>query len=473
MKTLPLTLGNWLPEILLAMLFSGMMTGNAKGQPGSAENQNPIQRLDEAMIQYMIKDDTLRSQIRFAREYIDIYATPEDSLAGKPEFRLYRDELEDFIKLVYHLPLKEAARIYQAKGMEPLKTVLDTTLPSLPYLVEPEVRIPESPLHGVRIALDPGHTGGTMEFAEFEKKYVKIEADPDAGIPEEIAFNEGNLALATALVLKEKFEQQGAEVLITREKEGQTVFGMTFDEWMVRRSKGALNHYMEEKSLTSRQRKWWRTKAKLRHYHRMPFLYSEFRERARKINNFKPHLTLIIHYNVQEKNEGHPQTGYKQAVEDNYSMAFIQGGFMQNELNTPEQRMNFLFHTVAPGKFHSLGLSSLVVQEFENVLGVPAITMDTTLRYLHKSSVQTSCKGVFARNLAMTQLVHGPMCFGESQLQDNKQEALLLNKQDFEIDGIRTSTRILDVAEAYYRGVMKWFKTEPWLSPSKPACTTD
>jgi N-acetylmuramoyl-L-alanine amidase len=43
---------------------------------------------------------------------------------------------------------------------------------------------------------------------------------------------EGMLTYATAILLKEKLEADGATVFLTRQKNGYTAFGKTFDDWL-------------------------------------------------------------------------------------------------------------------------------------------------------------------------------------------------------------------------------------------------
>jgi hypothetical protein len=65
---------------------------------------------------------------------------------------------------------------------------------------------------------------------------------------------------------------------------------------------------------------------------------------------------------------------------------------------------------------------------------------------------------VYARNLSMTRLVHGPIVFGETLYQDNMDEALVLSKMNTidPVSGQKASTRTIEVAEAYYEGIEQW-----------------
>jgi hypothetical protein len=60
----------------------------------------------------------------------------------------------------------------------------------------------------------------------------------------------------------------------------------------------------------------------------------------------------------------------------------------------------------------------------------------------------------------MTRLVHGPICYGESLVQNNLQEALRLAKLDTEVQGYPCSSRIKQVATAYFEAIKEFFCCE-------------
>jgi hypothetical protein len=322
-----------------------------------------------------------------------------------------------------------------------------------------------------------------MDFAwKTERKFVRMQADPANGLPNPIEFNEGNLALATATILKAKLESAGAEVLVSREKEGKGSMGMDLDEWLIaerqvyedfagqieigRDSEAYLlqcagANYVREYELSDDDAAWWSSEATLRHIYRIPFLKQDFKDRARKINAFRPHLTLIIHYNIHETNEADPR-GYLRPTEKNYCMAFIPGSFMEGELGKPEDRLAFLAKLLTDDLETSEKACDYILKEHVGQLGVPLMEWDSSIKYLNNASLQTNASGVFARNLSLTRLVNGPMCFGESLLQDNITECQRFNQGDFTAEGMTTpvSNRVKEVAQAYFDGVLKWAQEE-------------
>src|SRR4030042_883927 len=86
---------------------------------------------------------------------------------------------------------------------------------------------PARPLAGLRVAIDPGHSAGSMEEAVREGKYIRLFA-PDGS---QLSFYEAQLNLATARCLKEMLEMDGACVMLTRENNRQ-VYPVSFNRWV-------------------------------------------------------------------------------------------------------------------------------------------------------------------------------------------------------------------------------------------------
>jgi N-acetylmuramoyl-L-alanine amidase len=434
---------------------------------------------------YMVKDSSLLDQFEITGRGLEMLGTDTGNGARVPEAVIYWDEVGLFIRMVQALPLDTVLHYYETKGDNHWDAAHFGHLPS-PVAAFTLPRNAEQPLAGMRIALDPGHVGGSMDYAQtMEEKYVRIRPDPDAGIPEEIGFCEGNLALGTALLLAGRLREEGAEVLLTREREGLNAFGITFDQWLQGevaqherwlRENGrtavrsdpeswkvqcAAANYLRECRLSARDSVWWMTKATAVHVHRTIFLKAEFQERARIINAFRPHVTLILHYNVGEDNRA-ASDGYRLAIPEDHCMAFIPGGYMNGELKEPQDRLAFAARLLSDDLPQSERLSGFIVRAHERLLGVPAMAWDDRLQYLKNSSLLTREKGVFARNLQLTRLVQGTLCFGESLYQDNLQEARLLNAKDFILPGMTTPLphRIREVADAYYQGLHDWLDNQ-------------
>lgn len=284
-------------------------------------------------------------------------------------------------------------------------------------------------LKGARIALDPGHFGGA--FAELEERCVKVAAAHTKN-NQDIYLAEGDLTYLTALELKNLLEAEGALVFISREGRGKGAIKEDFFEWKKRHPD------LSDDNLS----KIFRT-----YYNR-----EDLRKRAEKINDFSPDITLIIHYNTHQVQAGTFLT------KSNYNLAFIPGAFGPEELKKQEDRYEFLRLLLTDAVEESLELSRCIVQEFYCHLNVPLITAKDTTSYIEKVCLFQE-PGIYCRNLALTRLIHSPLCYGESLVQNNEEEVYRLALQDSYIGQIPCSSRIQQVAKAYFEGIKRYFNT--------------
>jgi len=420
---------------------------------------------------HLLRDDSLHHWFSCDSTGISIYSDPQAKSRDSAEFRLNYQDIPLFRSWVKRTPFDSLNRQYADGRMSSmLKAESPRKSPNLN-------RTADKPLQGLRIALDPGHVGGTMEMGQLEWKYVQILPKRTDSVLDTVSFNEGNLNLATALVLDSMFRAAGATVLSTRNREGETAFGYDFPTWLRlqdsiwqvksgavgkqderRYLRAAAALYLEQYPELKKDSAWWMEKAGLAAIYKGPFLRSEFEQRARLVHDFQPDLTLVIHYNVLETNEPGAK-GWRIAVDENHAMAFVPGAFMLGELNKPEDRLAFLIHLVSEAYEESIHLSASVMEAHERLLAVPLLREGSHLKYIANASIPVDqAPGVYARNLALTRKIFGVVCFGESLYQDNRKECLLLNAKDFVLPGMSTPSpnRIKQVAEAYYQGVLNW-----------------
>lgn len=397
--------------------------------------------------QYLDKQGELQDYYSIDDKGICIYASPEDHLENKPEYFLQWNEIAQFKALMREASAQDAIRIMSEKKTNAFSPELLSQY-SKPYTtgITPE---PLKPLKGLRVAIDPGHVAGDMDMAKIEKKFLDMKPDSTGKLNEHVQIMEGQLTLNTALLLKSSLEQAGAIVMLTRSRPNESAFGKTFDEWMKKDYDHAVDSLVKEGRMTPREKSAL-AKASKRDIFRKVFFELELQERARKINAFKPDITVIIHYNVDDDN-----TNWKQPSDENYNMAFVGGSFMKGELNTPLARLEFLRLIVCDDIEGSVQLSALAVKQFGEQLDVPlAATKDA--KYLSDYCMETTAEGVYARNLTLTRLVHGTLVYGETLCQDNMKECIALNHKDGTWNGITTSMRVKQVADAYFNAVKQF-----------------
>ncbi len=304
-------------------------------------------------------------------------------------------------------------------------------------------------MSGIRIAIDPGHFANDINTAKIEQRLLYFKHQ-NKDKTDTIRLIEGQLTYLTAYILSQKLIDQGAEVLLTRSKIENTSFGMSFDEWYKKRKNKVLDSLFQIREITKTNYQKLKTCSK-KQFFNLFFREYELLQRARVINNFNPHLTVIIHYNVDEKN-----SPWKKATGNNYSMCFIGGAFEKSDIEKMSNKIHFLRLLLTNQMENSEKLSTFTIQHFENNLSVSAAKKNDA-SYLENFCVSTRQEGVYCRNLLLTRYVISPLVYGESMCQDNYKECMLLSENNYEFKSMKVPYRIYEVADAYFQSIMKFF----------------
>jgi len=309
---------------------------------------------------------------------------------------------------------------------------------------------PQKPLSKVKIMIDPGHMAGTMQMARTEQKFLHFTKENCPGLKNDsVDIAEGILTFQTASILKKMLEEKGATVSLTR-KENTSSFGYTYDDWFKTRRKKTLDSLLTIKKITAQKHKWLLKMNKGKLFVEF-FKDHELLQRSRVINAYKPDLTVIIHYNVNEKN-----VPWTKPSDKDFCMSFIPGCFIGDNLETTAGKINFLRLLLTDDADKSEKISSLLVNELNKQLDVPvAKTSDAS--YLSEHCMSTSSAGVYCRNLALCRLVQGPLVYGECLYQDNETECYELLKNEENTFGIKTNKRVARSAQAFYNAILQFY----------------
>jgi N-acetylmuramoyl-L-alanine amidase len=432
-------MGDFIKKIVL--FLSIVFTTNRPVFAQEPDVSSKIDYYQKKVKKYLDKENALKGIYSISNDGIKIYASAGNKAAGKAEFKINWQHIESYKRFIKKCSTSELISNYKSG-------TYDSTAFCV-YAKRDTISKNKSGLfYGYRIAIDAGHTAGDVETGEVERKFLKFKPAPELGLTDSIAIAEGMITYATVALLKDKLEQEGAEVFLTRPFNGSTAYGETFDEWLKTSYKSTVEAWTKAGKISASKKSWYLNQAPKSEKFRLVFKDMELQKRADIINDFKPDFTVIIHYNVDETNTGWTKPGNK-----NFNMAFIGGAFMGGDLSTPEKRFEFLRMLVTDDLEASVELSGSVVQSLEdNLLVKPAGTMDAT--YLHKGCLYSGKKGVFCRNLQLTRNIHGPVVYGETLYQDNIAECVLLNQ---ETDKLKNK-RVQQAADAYYIGIKKYIE---------------
>lgn len=425
-------------RFLFSLFFFGILC------PLSA--QNSYEETIKSNLEYLVKNPTLNNYFSIDESGLSMFASLSDKLNNRPEFRLYPGEYTAYAKLMDHLSDDDLVAYYKRKKERRLNLSYISRIPEARRPFTPAIQS-RTPLKGLKVAIDPGHIAGNIEEAKMEWRYVKISQ-------KDIEFYEAKLTFATARFLQDTLESLGATVMLTRNKHGYTAFGKTYSQWLDDDFREAVQQEQNKGRLSKATARFLLKKADTAYIFREFFVGLDLRERARRINEFRPHLTAIIHYDASSP-ANRDKSGHLIPTDFNYCLAFVPGAFA-GDLSDVNSRAAFLRLMVSQEIPRSIELARFLVDEFWEVCKVPPYPTVEKLSYHSSICVETPYNGVMARNLALTKLVRGPLVYGESFYQDNIYESLRLAKEDSEIDGMKVPSRTREVAIAYFNAISRY-----------------
>lgn len=405
-----------------------------------------IEQCKQRFDNYLNFRGSLNRMVKFDSEAIYLL-----NAQGKKELAIYKDEISAIADFMECSTFKQQEQFIRTKGLKRSgKRQLDSIVGAVSSKKIKKIT-GSPPLLGYRIAIDPGHFSTNLVDAQSEQKFLFFVPDSIKNPRDTVKIFESLLTFNTAYILKKRLEEQGAEVFITRDQADFTSFNCSFQTWIKDYRKKTLDSLKMAQAITS---------AKYIHLlncSNYTLFWDFFRDydlanRANKINTFNPHLTVIIHYNVDEKN-----APWKKLTPKNYTMTFIGGGFTGDNLSKIEGKIHFLRLLLTDQLNRSENISAKTVVNFNLVLKIPiATSLDAD--YLKENCISTNSPGVFCRNLALCRKINSALVYGESLYQDNEKEAKLLMKSDLDLYGIKANERINQVALSYFMSVMNYSK---------------
>ncbi|MBX2840878.1 MAG: N-acetylmuramoyl-L-alanine amidase [Flammeovirgaceae bacterium] len=413
-----------------------------------------IDLTQQERLNLLVRNEGVKDYFRMEEDGLSIFASPKDKAAGKVETKIFFNEVDLFTNLINSLEPDSLYSLLAQKGITKFSDLGINNPKASPQ--KSEIKTPVStPLEGIKIAIDPGHVGGGMKLAMMEGKFIKsVNSNGDT-----VEFNEGNLALLTSKLLASYLEPLGAEVMLTRHHSGETAFGKTFLEWHAQDFHKAVKSELENGNIKNKTAHYFLNKATLSAiYHRF-FKGLDFEKRANKINEFNPDLSIVIHFNVDETNYFDRTRSHKiiYPTAENYSMVFVPGSFLTRELVAPRSRLEFLRLIFSDDLDKSLGLGEEIARQFNDHLKVAYVHPKKNLSYIRHTTKETQFEGVFSRNLVLTRLIRGPVCYGEPLCQDNILEIDALSAGEIDLNLLKGPKRVEEVATAYFNGILGYF----------------
>ncbi len=327
-----------------------------------------------------------------------------------------------------------------ADGMEERKQV--------PRLWRPAKSLPSvernKPLSGLKIALDPGHLGGS--WAKMEERWFQVgDTKP---------VQEGDLTLRVARLLAARLRELGAKVSFVRSTD-EPITGKRPDDFRELARKilirngvpqpraEVLDSTDPEKENTIR----WQSEI-------LFYRYSEIRRRARLVNfKLHPDLVLCLHFNAEAW--GDPTSPI--LTDTNHLHLLVNGSYLAEELEFDDQRFEMIRRLLSRAYDEELPLADTIALAMSRETGLPPYAYPTT-----NSTTKVGASGyVYARNLLATRLYRCPVVYCEPYVMNSKDVFARIEAGDYEgtrnINGVERKSIYREYADSVANGLVEYY----------------
>jgi hypothetical protein len=301
------------------------------------------------------------------------------------------------------------------------------------------------PLSGLKIALDPGHLGGT--WAKMEERWFKSgDAEP---------VKEGEMTLLVAKMLGKKLRALGARVSFVRDKtEPVTRYRpKDFRETAraVLKAEGIENpaeDFQRPDDPGREQTVRWQTEI-------LFYRTSEIRERARRVNTkLRPDVVLCLHFNAEAWGDEHNPT----LTDKNHLHLLVNGSYLPPEWESDDVRLEMLRHLLTRCFDEELAIADVAAPALAKKSGLPPY------EYTKDIVTKVGTSGyVYARNLAATRLYQCPVVYFEPYVMNSIDGFARIQAGDYEgtreVNGIERPSIYREYVDGVVEGLVEYYKT--------------
>lgn len=290
---------------------------------------------------------------------------------------------------------------------------------------------PGRPLAGLRIAIDPGHLGGS--YAKMEARWFRIGNSRPV--------EEGEMTLIVAKLLKQRLEAMGAEVWLTRTRNGPTT---SLRPGNLR--KVALGSMQEEGVSPSGER--------LQHEaERLFYRVGEIRNRALLVNTrIRPDLVVCLHFNAEEW--GDPAR--PSLTEKNHLHLLLSGAMSGQELTHEDERYTMLVKLLGGTHAEELGASDAVARSLAAATGLEPFVYHNA-----KAIPASSNPYLWIRNLLANRLFECPVVYCEPYVMNSRPVFNRVQLGDYQgrrnVGGAQLPSIYREYADAVAQGLADYY----------------
>ncbi|MCA6429956.1 MAG: N-acetylmuramoyl-L-alanine amidase [Cytophagales bacterium] len=435
---------------ILAMSVS--IVGNAQ-----QINTTSLRKTAEKNLRYLAKGNSIQRAVTFQDYGLQLYEFGKDHQleTRKPFFLQWRavPRLVNLLETTEPYDINKLAfnRLQQYRWQDLVQQQTYTYAAAANYKEMP------TSLDSLVVAIDPGHFASNLKEAQWEEKWVKVKGS-DVGLKKDVQFFEAELTDLTSLILETKLIAAGAKPFTSKPFGRPSI--RPFSDWYKYDFKSDLFAAHRDHLITDEDYSLLTANDKdsifvFRKFYR----FLEFRKRVEYINQSVPNVTISIHYNAHE-NSKRDKDGYLPVVQENYSMAFVPGAFLDRELTRVSEKIDFLRLLLSNDIDKSARLAHLILEAERHTAGISQVPQQN-VAIDERYCMPTDWDGVYARNLAITRSVKGPVVYLEALLQDNDREVVNLSKKDYEFTHpvygkLYAPKRCEQIAEAVFIGLKQW-----------------
>ena len=306
---------------------------------------------------------------------------------------------------------------------------------------------PEKPLADLRIALDPGHLGGS--WAKMEERWFKVgDTKP---------VKEGDLALKVARLLAIRLKELGARVLFVRNS-AEPVTPMRPDDFKELARKILIKNGVPQPRLGGAvldpndpdKERTIRWQSEILFYR-----YSEIRRRAVLVNTkLHPDIVLCLHLNA----EGWGDPNNPTLIDNNHLHLLINGSYLKNELELDDERFEMVRRLLSRVYTEELPMADAVAASMAKATGLPAYQYPTT-----QTTTKVGSTGyVYARNLLATRLYRCPVVYCEPYVMNSKDAFARIQAGDYKgtrnVNGIERKSIFREYADGVAEGLANYYR---------------
>jgi hypothetical protein len=302
----------------------------------------------------------------------------------------------------------------------------------------------EKPLTGIKIALDPGHLGGT--WAKMEERWFQVDQSKPV--------QEGDLTLRVARLLAARLHKLGAKVSFVRNSD-EPITEKRPDDFQKLARKILIKNgvpqpradVLDPTDPAKAQTIRWQSEI-------LFYRYSEIRRRAARVNfKLHPDLVLCLHFNAEAW--GDPNSPNLTDVDHLHLV--VNGSYLAEELEFDDERFEMIRRLLSRVYDEELPLADTIALAMARETGLPPYAYPTT-----NSTTKVGTSGyVYARNLLATRLYRCPVVYCEPYVMNSKDVFARIQAGDYEgtrnVNGIERKSIFREYADSVADGLVNYY----------------